>query len=194
MIDNAVYRRELSRRRKVLNFLKEYKFRIFSVATCILIVGTITTIVIEFKTSCKPDIKLWLLIYSGRIVVSYIMQCFVEAVSGDYVGYRGNLSYVQKIIELLNVFGMVWFSVGNLLVFNAGTTCQRSEPLIYYFSFANIIYIYTAFIVPMLIRGSLVIYPHFDSLNGNRGIMADDKFSVARNSTRAEMTDAQVRM
>ena len=54
-----------------------------------------------------------------------------------YFRYNGGPNFFNKIIEMLDIFGIIWFSIGNLLVFNQ-STCQKNAPIIYFVSISKL--------------------------------------------------------
>lgn len=58
-------------------------------------------------------------------------------INRQYISNSGNVHMLNKISEMLDVFGVVWFCIGNLLVFN-DSSCKRQTPLIFNISLSKI--------------------------------------------------------
>ena len=101
--------------------------------------GSVAALIVEAGHGCNPDLKLWLgtlpsyhrpftffLYYPlespGVItvfaIIRWILRLVLELVIHGYVIFTDSITAVVSVIEMFNIFGVVWFSVGNLLIFN----------------------------------------------------------------------------
>ena len=112
--------RSAPRAQCLLNFLLGHPLFISTFGTTTFSVGGIIALIYDLNNNCKPDLKLWLSISIGRSLVRLLLRYILEMQERGWI--RPNFGYVYKIVEMLDVFGLVWFSVGNLLVFN-GPQC-----------------------------------------------------------------------
>eukprot|EP01033_Poteriospumella_lacustris_P009971 gene9971-7132_t len=60
---------------------------------------------------------------------------------------------LQKLLDIVDVFGLVWFVIGNIFVFN-NLACLQ-QPLVFYTSLAYIVYAYVTFVGRALLQCSL---------------------------------------
>jgi len=68
----------------------------------------------------------------------------------------------QKFVDLLDLFGIIWFAVGNLLLFN-NTKCAGPIPLTYSVGVAFIIATYLYVSTPVMIKFTLGTCPPHDN-------------------------------
>jgi hypothetical protein len=61
---------------------------------------------------------------------------------------------LQKLLDIVDVFGLVWFVIGNIFVFN-NLACRHVSPLVFYTSLAYIVYAYVTFVGRALLQCSL---------------------------------------
>lgn len=142
-----------------LAFCKTRSFALHSVAAVTFIAASAASTIIEAKKTCKPDSKLWLVVAAARSLLCYSLRVVIEAVTRDLIVYGGDILFLEKFLEMMDVFGMVWFSVGNLLVFSTGSNCSKKEPYCYYTSLSYICSVYFCFLLPLIIRFSLLVVP-----------------------------------
>jgi len=71
---------------------------------------------------------------------------------------NSNLQLSAKLIDILDIFGIVWFAVGNLVVFN-NFGCVDTSPIVFLSCFFYIILSYLNFLSPSLIRCTLRMCP-----------------------------------
>lgn len=125
-------------------------------------VGIVTTAVIgfslELNKTCQPDLKFWLIVLSFRLTMRLIVRLYVEAIVLDYIYYSGDIHVFGKIIEILDVFGMVWFAVGNLLVLN-NFECSKIAPINYYLGLIYIVGTYVVYITSFFWKCLLKMCP-----------------------------------
>lgn len=140
------------RAQALLTFYMQRPLLISTVGTSLFSAVAISALVYEIDKSCKPDLKLWLAIAVGRSIVRLFLRFLLELFHDREANViRGNMTYVQKLLEMIDVFGLVWFSVGNLLVFN-GPQCADETPLVFFASATYIISVYLYLFGPALLR------------------------------------------
>ena len=135
----------------LLDCFLEHPLLISSVGTILFSVSGIVSLLYEMESTCKPDLKLWLTISVGRSLVRLILRYLLELHERQIIVLRSNLGFINKMVEMLDVFGLVWFSVGNLLVFN-GVNCASETPLVFLTSCIYIVCVYLYLFVPALLR------------------------------------------
>lgn len=69
---------------------------------------------------------------------------------------RGANQGNSKFVDILDVFGIVWFAVGNLLVFN-DFECIPISPIVFLTSFFYIVFSYVSFFLPSILRCTMGI-------------------------------------
>lgn len=67
--------------------------------------------------------------------------------------FESQLLCLQKLLDIVDVFGLVWFVIGNIFVFN-NLPCRHVSPLVFYTSLAYIVYAYVTFVGRALLRCS----------------------------------------
>lgn len=163
-LPNLVYnhvRQQVNRdyRVQIFKFCEENALKISCVSTCLLLVTALYAIISEADQVCESDnVKVWLAGTTSRAFVSTLVKLYAAAVDNDYISHRGDPMVFQKMIEMLDVFGMVWFCIGNLLVFN-DFQCLIQTPAIFLVSFLYIILVYAFIVANILLRISLATSP-----------------------------------
>ncbi len=151
--------RTIDIRRTIISIIIRYKLRLLTLRVILFIILTIFSNIIEMNKTCKPDIKLWLNVIVGRSIFKTILQYFIYGVMNGIINNSCcDYTILYKLSEMNDVFGMVWFAVGNLLLFN-GMSCRYYIPLSFYTSFSYIIISYLSVIVPIVLRISLSLSP-----------------------------------
>ena len=131
-----------------------------TIGTSLLVVATVTSLLLEMDRSCRPDFKVWLLICAMRSTIR-LLCCYVkECIERELIAANGNSLYVTKLVEVIDIFGLVWFSVGNLLLFN-GLGCSGQTPLVFYSSLAYVLSVYTFLFVPACIKLCVFVTPGY---------------------------------
>jgi hypothetical protein len=86
-------------------------------------IGAIVALCLEWASPCDRNLQLWLVVLvvrmSFRRGVTYLIKRRRNAEPEDT---EGDWSTLHKIRELLDVFGLIWFTIGNAWIFGA-TTC-----------------------------------------------------------------------
>lgn len=151
--------RSIDIRRTIISIIIRYKLRLFTFRVILFTILTVFSNVIEINKTCKPDLKLWLNVIVGRSIVRLILQYFIYAlVNGIISNSLLDYTILYKLSEMFDVFGMVWFAVGNLLLFN-GMSCRKYIPFSFYISFTYILMSYITIIIPFFLRVSLSLSP-----------------------------------
>ena len=150
-----------------------------SVFTVLFTTASVTALILEANQHCNPDLQLWLGVMTVYGFVRWVLRLLLEAMSLEYISHAGNVAVVYKIIEMVDIFGMVWFSVGNLLVFN-GTKCSEPEftPMTFWICLVYIIMGYLSLMLPMALRmcvlNSQQVFPNErppdEAFNGNESM------------------------
>lgn len=130
-----------------------YPLTVSTIFTVLFTSASAASLVLEITRRCNPDLQLWLGVMTTYSFVRWILRVILEGLTLEYIPFPSNLPLVYKIIEMVDIFGMVWFSVGNLLVFN-GTRCSdpESTPMTFWVCLIYIILGYMSLIIPMLVR------------------------------------------
>jgi hypothetical protein len=134
---------------KYLRF-SEQKPLLFSgiAVSALCIVGAIGLIT-EHGETCHPDLRLWLSVVLARSGMRFLCKF--------YLANRERLDESHasaKCVEILDVFGIVWFAIGNLLVFN-NFDCIPVSPVVFFSSLSYICFSYFSFFLPPLLRSTL---------------------------------------
>ena len=151
--------RPIDTRRTVISIIIRYKLRLLSLRVIIFTILTIFSNIIEINKTCKPDIKLWLNVIVGRSIVKMILHYFIYGVVNGIINNSFcDYTVLYKLSEMNDVFGMVWFAVGNLLLFN-GMSCRFFIPFSFYTTFSYIVVSYLSVVIPIVLRISLSLSP-----------------------------------
>jgi hypothetical protein len=142
----------------IILFIEAHALSLSCIFTATLVVITIYGVVKEYNNSCDQNIKLWLSGTALRALLATSVKIIAEGVTRQYISYSGNPQIFHKIIEMLDVFGIVWFCIGNLLVFN-DSGCKAETPFVFYTSLTYIVLVYFLFLSSMIIRISLAACP-----------------------------------
>jgi hypothetical protein len=102
---------------------------------------------------CRPDLRLWLSVVIIRSAIRMASRLYVASLMTEVQGVRNGNS---KFVDILDVFGIVWFAVGNLLVFN-NFGCIDISPIVFFTSLLYIVLSYISFFTPSIIRCTLGI-------------------------------------
>ncbi|KAI8876704.1 hypothetical protein K501DRAFT_49410 [Backusella circina FSU 941] len=86
------------------------------------------------------------------------------------------IEWFQRAKSALDIFGLLWFIVGNYMLFTS-TTCSSTAVPLYYFSLSLIIYGYLILLVPVLLCTSVIFCLPF-VLVGMRLLHLDDGVSM----------------
>lgn len=133
------------------HFLSRKPLLLSCLGTAIFSTASTISLTLEYNSSCRPDLKLWLIVSVARSVMRIVLKILVEMRVREICMTAGSAPYLMKTIEMLDVFGLVWFSVGNLLVFN-GPRCADEMPAIFFTCCAYIISVYVFLFVPTIFK------------------------------------------
>lgn len=139
------------------------------VYTSILCIVSVIGILIEDHSRCKSNLTIWLVIVLVRSVLRLLLRLLYEGLSryteagraaqnNNMVVNNNNLQLTAKLIDILDIFGIVWFAVGNLVVFNS-FGCVHQSPIVFFSCLFYIMLSYLHFLSPSLIRCSLRTCP-----------------------------------
>jgi len=143
----------------IIEYIQRHPLLFSVFGTLIICCTGIIGLVLEFyNNTCVDDVKLWLLVCVLRLLCRLALRIYIEAVTQRWILFRGSLLLLHKIIDIVDVFGFVWFAVGNLLVFN-NIECAMSSPIVFSTSVSYIGLTYLSVMVPSFIRCSLSCYP-----------------------------------
>lgn len=90
---------------KVLRFVKKYALSLTSVTSVAIVCAAVTGFLHELHRTCHPDLKFWLMILAGRLSLRLVTRLYLEAAINGSAS--GDVLLLNKIIEILDVFGMV---------------------------------------------------------------------------------------
>jgi hypothetical protein len=66
---------------------------------------------LEMNKSCKPDIKLWLSVMTARSILRTLLRIYIACCERNMLAIGGgNIHTATKVVEMLDVFGLVWFA------------------------------------------------------------------------------------
>lgn len=135
-----------------IKFQLEYPLSISLFNTSILVAISLSGLFIEKNKRCTPDLRLWLVIILFRSVIRLVSRFYAEAVS-RYTenSLRMDVQIAIKVVDMLDIFGIVWFAVGNLLVFN-NFPCINVAPIVFFSCLSYIVLSYINFFLPTIIR------------------------------------------
>lgn len=159
-------------RLEVLRFIHERPLAFSSFCTFILCAVSSFGFALEYGDShrCRPDLYVWLVVVVVRSLLRLICVLLRGYVQHHLANTRTgasnhwfNLRYFStKTIEVLDMMGLIWFTVGNVIFFIASASCATLTPLIFS---ACAIYIggwYLGIMLPLWLQFSLRIIPPRD--------------------------------
>lgn len=98
--------------------------------------------------------------------------------------------FLQKFLDILDVLGVVWFALGNTLIFNS-FVCMYISPMIFFVSLGYVIFGYVWFLLPLLMQCSLNYWPAANdtsrSVVHRRSLLTSSIFGI-HNSLRSQHT------
>mmetsp|Transcript_23164 Transcript_23164/g.38654 ORF Transcript_23164/g.38654 Transcript_23164/m.38654 type:complete len:505 (-) Transcript_23164:210-1724(-) len=148
----------LDARIRYLRLIGEKPLLYSTAATSVLCGVAILGLVLEAGKSCRTDLRVWIGVVIVRSGLRLLCRLHYEwYMGGEQHLLRGDVSMSAKCVDTLDVFGIVWFAVGNLLVFN-NFGCVGVSPIVFFISLAYIVGSYTSFFLPPLLRCSLEIW------------------------------------
>jgi hypothetical protein len=141
---------------RYLQFIRRNPLKVDVMSSTCIIIPAITGLILEFNKVCQPDLKLWLLIVTMRLIIRVILRLFVVGCEMNMI--TGNILVMNKLQDIIDVFGVVWFAVGNLLVFN-NFSCLHISPIVFITSLIYIICCYLSILIPASIKCTLTTCP-----------------------------------
>jgi hypothetical protein len=116
-------------------------------------------LVLEFDKSCKNiNIRFWLLTMMIRVGLRFVLYLIIEGITRRYLRWGLNVPALLKLMDLLDLFGMIWFAVGVLLIVN-NTVCIYEIPVIFVVSLVYICASLLSVILPLLLKFTLGACP-----------------------------------
>lgn len=141
---------------KYLKLMESRPLLISVVATLLLCIMSIFGLLWESDKQCRPDLRLWLIVVVIRSFVRLFCRLYVARMMTTEDNIIQQINTGSKCVDILDVFGIVWFAVGNLLVFN-NFACIDVSPIVFFSSLFYICFSYLNFMVPPVLRCSLSI-------------------------------------
>ena len=116
----------------ILGRLTSAMITIFSVMEAIL---GVVVLVVAWNDPCDRQLKLWLIVLIARLILRMCLQYHIDR-QRDFNEQHQDISEptnAHKLREFLDVFGLIWFTVGNAWVFSSQScknelccNCQRN--------------------------------------------------------------------
>ena len=141
---------------KYLQLVERRPLMISVVATLVLCTISIFGLLWESSEVCRPDLRLWLIVVVVRSIVRLLCRLYIAYTIMTVDNLIQQVSVGSKLVDILDVFGIVWFAVGNLLVFN-NFNCIGVSPIVFFSGLSYICFSYVNFFLPTLLRCSLSI-------------------------------------
>lgn len=143
---------------KYLKFVEGSPLTFSCISTGILCSSSVTGLLVEENQVCRPDLRLWLIVVIIRSACRLFCRLYLawKLTEVDRIMMRGDLHASAKCVDILDVFGIVWFAVGNLLVFN-NFDCIGASPIVFFSSLSYVCFSYVGFFLPSVLRCSLGI-------------------------------------
>jgi hypothetical protein len=141
---------------KYLKYVEGQPLHFSAISTGILCALSVCGLLVEKGKSCKPDLRLWLIVVIVRSAIRLLCRLYVAWMMTDAMILRGDIHGSSKFVDILDVFGIVWFAVGNLLVFN-NFDCVAVSPIVFFSSLSYIVFSYVSFFLPSILRCTLGI-------------------------------------
>lgn len=151
-----------------LKFFKEKKEAISALAAFFISVAVVISYALDDPRSgpiCQPDCKIWLSVLGGRLVASSLLLALLTCIDRYELNFLGSSSCYSRFRELIEVFGLVWFTVGNFLLFNANKECISHERTCFFASLTYIAGVYFWLLVPFFIRLMVFTQPENNNFN-----------------------------
>jgi hypothetical protein len=142
-----------------MNNFRRAEFVFSLLSTSVATIGAILSYSIENVDSCNPDCKVWIAGAATRCFLALTIMIALRFGSPQTNSLLHRI--LQKILELMDVFGVIWFCVGNLLLFNSDRDCVFHEPICFSVTSALILLVYIYFFGPSLIRCISIFCPCF---------------------------------
>ena len=150
---------------KYLKFSESRPLLISVVATLILCSISVIGLLLENGKRCQPDMTLWLIVVIIRSAVRLFCRLFVAFTTFREDNVVDQIHTGSKFVDILDVFGVVWFAVGNLLVFN-NFACVNVSPIVFFSGLSYICGSYINFFLPSVLRLTFTCFSptHIDDI------------------------------
>lgn len=150
---------------KYLKFSESRPLLISVVATLILCSISVIGLLLENGKRCQPDMTLWIIVVIIRSAVRLFCRLFVAFTTFREDNVVDQIHTGSKFVDILDVFGVVWFAVGNLLVFN-NFACVNVSPIVFFSGLSYICGSYINFFLPSVLRLTFTCFSptHIDDI------------------------------
>jgi len=128
------------------------------VATIVAGIGSITSFLTEKKALCTPDCKLWIAGAACRYFLSFILCFFIGLVRYNVISYSADLDCIIKLADIIDVLGILWFTIGNLLIFTSDQSCATNQKICFSFAVVLVASVYLVFFFPVLLNALIKCY------------------------------------
>lgn len=128
------------------------------VATIVAGVGALLSFLVEKKAFCTPDCKLWVAGAACRYFLSFALCLFIQLVRYNLISYHSDLECFIKLAEVVDVCGILWFTIGNLLIFTSDQACATDQKICFSFAVILVASVYLVFFFPVIFHAILKCY------------------------------------
>lgn len=143
----------------LLQLCNRHPLLLHTIYTVIFLSFGITSLVLEYEKKCEEvDLHLWLILSLFRMALRLILRHYISCATHHIVALQGSALVLQKFADLLDLFGIIWFAVGNLLLFN-NTLCESVIPFTFGTCLAYIVATYFIVGVPICLKLTLASCP-----------------------------------
>jgi hypothetical protein len=111
----------------------------------------------KHNTVCYNQIAIWLEVAIARLTLRVLIRCYIEGVIRAILPFSSRVLFMQKCLDLLDVFGFIWFAVGNLIVFDNVSPCiipSRHCSISYSAGLASFLQIFVSYLAYFLLLSS----------------------------------------
>lgn len=127
-------------------------------ATIVAGIGSILSYLKENKSLCTPDCKLWVAGAACRYFLSFVICLFIELVRHHVISFSSDLECIVKLAEVVDVCGILWFTIGNLLIFTSSQDCASNQPICFSFAVILVSSVYLVFFFPVILKAIIKSY------------------------------------
>lgn len=116
-------------------------------------VASIIILDYNWDKSCDKQLKLWLLVFSSRILISAPIRIYY------FIKHRARQPINQSIVQLertVKVCTFIWFIFGQAWVYSS-STCSSTAPSLYIYCLVLIVIVYVSLALPLLVLLGLCI-------------------------------------
>lgn len=130
-------------------FSVSYPLRLSLLYITLICGSGLCAVILEQRNCKEADLQLWLMFTMARMVIRLSLRVYLlDERPPPY----------QKVLELLDFFGIIWFAVGNLLIFN-NTQCSHAMPITFATILVNIGSTYLIVCTPVFMKACLTRWP-----------------------------------